>query len=69
MTMPRGRAWPVIFLLLLAPLGQAIAALSAQYQPAELAAIASYLAGLTDVLREQTTRLHQHAAVASPTSR
>jgi DNA-binding MarR family transcriptional regulator len=59
------RLGPEVF----APLGQAIAALSAQYQPAELAAIASYLAGLTDVLREQTTRLHQQAAVASPTSR
>jgi hypothetical protein len=52
-----------------APLGQAIAGLSAQYQPAELAAIASYLTGLTGILREQTTRLQQETAVASPTSR
>jgi predicted ArsR family transcriptional regulator len=55
---------PAVF----APLSQAIAGLSAQYQPTELAAIASYLAGLTDILREQTMRLHQQAAAASPAS-
>jgi DNA-binding MarR family transcriptional regulator len=49
-----------------APLGQAIADLSAQYQPAELAAIASYLVGLTGILREQTIRLQQDAATATP---
>jgi len=59
------RLGPEVF----APLGQAIAALSAQYQPTELAAIASYLAGLTDILREQTTRLQQEAAAVGPTSR
>ncbi len=48
------------------PLGQAIADLSAQYQPAELAAISRYLVGLTDILREQTTHLHDEAATASP---
>lgn len=48
------------------PLGRAIADLSAHYQPAELAAIASYLAGLTDILREQTTRLNEEAATAGP---
>lgn len=52
-----------------APLGQAIRDLSAQYQPAELTAIASYLAGLTQILREQTTRLHQEAAGASAPGR
>jgi DNA-binding MarR family transcriptional regulator len=55
------RQGPEVF----APLGQAIRDLSAQYQPAELAAIASYLVGLTQILREQTTRLHQEAAGAS----
>ncbi|MGH3277814.1 MAG: MarR family winged helix-turn-helix transcriptional regulator [Trebonia sp.] len=48
------------------PLGQAITDLSAQYQPAELAAISSYLVGLTGILREQTTHLHEKAAAASP---
>jgi len=42
-----------------APLGQAIADLSAQYQPTELSVIASYLVGLTGILREQTIRLQQ----------
>jgi DNA-binding MarR family transcriptional regulator len=59
------RLGPEVF----APLGQAIADLSAQYQPAELAAIASYLVGLTDILRAQTTRLHEEAAVADPAVR
>lgn len=45
-----------------APLGQAIAELSAQYRPAELASIASYLAGLSDILREQTARLQAEPA-------
>jgi hypothetical protein len=45
-----------------APLGQAIADFSAQYRPAELASIASYLAGLTDILHEQTVHLHSQAA-------
>lgn len=62
---PTDRLGPEVF----APLGQAIADLSAQYQPAELAAIASYLTGLTDILREQTTRLHQEAAAAVWTRR
>jgi DNA-binding MarR family transcriptional regulator len=48
------------------PLGRAIADLSAHYQPTELAAIASYLAGLTDILREQTTHLNEEAATAGP---
>ena len=47
------------------PLRQAIRDLSAQYQPAELAAIATYLTGLTDILREQTARLHKEAATTS----
>jgi DNA-binding MarR family transcriptional regulator len=55
------RLQPEVF----APLGQAIADLSAQYRPAELASIASYLVGLTDILREQTARLHEEAASAS----
>jgi DNA-binding MarR family transcriptional regulator len=59
------RLGPEVF----APLGQAIADLSAQYQPAELAAIASYLQGLTSILREQTMRLHREAAEARPASR
>ncbi len=54
------RLGPEVF----APLGQAIRDLSGQYQPAELAAIASYLAGLTDILREQTARLHREAATS-----
>jgi DNA-binding MarR family transcriptional regulator len=52
-----------------APLGQAITELSGQYQPAELAAIASYLAGLTGILQEQTARLHQMAPAARPAVR
>jgi len=40
-----------------APLGQAIAQMSAEYEPAELAAISRYLVGLTGILREQTARL------------
>lgn len=52
-----------------APLGQAIADLSAQYQPAELAAIASYLTGLTSILREQTIHVQEQAATASPAPR
>lgn len=52
-----------------APLGRAITGLSAQYRPAELASIASYLAGLTDILREQTVRLHSEAAGASAPGR
>ncbi|HUB37846.1 MAG TPA: MarR family transcriptional regulator [Streptosporangiaceae bacterium] len=48
-----------------APLGQAIADLSELYQPAELAAIASYLVGLTDILKEQTIRLHQETTIAT----
>jgi DNA-binding MarR family transcriptional regulator len=56
------RLGPEVF----SPLGQAIADFSAQYQPAELAAIASYLAGLTDILREQTMRLQREAAPAGP---
>lgn len=51
------------------PLGQAITDLSAQYQPAELAAIASYLVGLTGILREQTIHLQQAAAGPSPMAR
>jgi len=51
------------------PLGQAIADLSAQYQPTEMAAISSYLAGLTDILHEQTIHLQETAATASPTTR
>jgi DNA-binding MarR family transcriptional regulator len=51
------------------PLGQAIADLSAHYQPAELAAISSYLTGLTDILRQQATRLQQEEAMASPPAR
>ena len=47
------RLGPEVF----APLGQAIADFSAQYRPAELASIASYLVGLTDILREQTAHL------------
>ena len=52
------RLGPEVF----APLGQAIADFSAQYRPAELASIASYLVGLTDILREQTVHLHAEAA-------
>jgi DNA-binding MarR family transcriptional regulator len=52
-----------------APLGRAIADLSAHYQPAELVAIASYLVGLTDILREQTARLQEEAAAAGRASR
>ena len=52
------RLGPQVF----APLGQAITDLSAQYRPAELASIASYLAGLTEILREQTARLQTEAA-------
>jgi len=52
-----------------ARLGQAIADLSAQYQPAEMAAIASYLVGLTGILREQTAHLQQEAAAATPAAR
>lgn len=52
-----------------APLGQAIADLSAHYQPAELAAISSYLAGLTGILREQTIHLQHETATASPAAR
>lgn len=59
------RLGPEVF----APLGQAIAGLSAQYQPTELAAIASYLQGLTGILREQTLRLQEEAAVAGPALR
>ena len=59
------RLGPEVF----APLGQAIRDLSAQYQPAELAAIASYLVGLTEILREQTARLHQEAAGISAPGR
>jgi predicted ArsR family transcriptional regulator len=57
-----GRLGPEVFV----PLGQAIAEFSAQYRPAELASIASYLAGLTDILREQTVRLHAEAASSGP---
>jgi DNA-binding MarR family transcriptional regulator len=39
------------------PLGAAITELSARYSDAELAAISSYLAGLTQILRQQTERL------------
>lgn len=39
------------------PLGRAITELSARYSGAELAVIASYLTGLTQILREQTERL------------
>lgn len=52
-----------------APLGRAITDLSAHYQPAELAAISSYLVGLTDILREQTIHLQQQAATANPAVR
>jgi len=51
------------------PLGQAIADLSTQYQPGELAVISSYLVGLTSILREQTTQLQEEAATASPAAR
>ncbi len=51
------------------PLGQAIRDLSAQYQPAELAAVARYLVGLTNILREQTARLHEEAAGTSTPAR
>lgn len=40
-----------------APLGQAVIELSARYSEAELAAISSYLIGLTEILRQQTERL------------
>jgi len=39
------------------PLGQAITELSARYSDGELAAISSYLTGLTEILRQQTERL------------
>jgi len=39
------------------PLGQAITEMSMRYSDAELAAVASYLTGLTQILREQTERL------------
>jgi DNA-binding MarR family transcriptional regulator len=39
------------------PLGRAITEMSARYSNAELAAVASYLTGLTHILREQTERL------------
>jgi len=39
------------------PLGQAITDLSGKYTQAELGAIASYLTGLTGILREQTERI------------
>jgi DNA-binding MarR family transcriptional regulator len=52
-----------------APLGKAIVDLSAQYQPAELAAIASYLVGLTGILREQTARLEETARPARQAAR
>jgi len=39
------------------PLGQAITELSARYSGEELAAISSYLTGLTEILRQQTERL------------
>jgi MarR family len=59
------RLGPEVF----APLGQAIADLSAQYRPAELASIASYLVGLTDILHEQTARLHEAAGGPGAPSR
>lgn len=39
------------------PLGRAITELSARYSGAELAVIASYLTGLTQILRQETGRL------------
>ncbi len=47
------RVRPEIF----GPLGQAITDLSAKYTQAELGAIATYLTGLTEILREQTQRI------------
>lgn len=47
------RLRPEIF----SPLGQAITGLSAAYTQAELGAIASYLIGLTEILRAQTERI------------
>jgi DNA-binding MarR family transcriptional regulator len=43
------------------PLGEAITDLSAKYTQAELGAIASYLIGLTEILREQTERISTSA--------
>ncbi len=51
------RVRPEIF----GPLGQAITELSAKYTQAELGAIASYLTGLTEILREQTERISTSA--------
>ncbi len=51
------RVRPEIF----GPLGQAITELSAKYTQAELGAIASYLTGLTEILREQTQRISTSA--------
>jgi DNA-binding MarR family transcriptional regulator len=51
------RVGPEIF----GPLGQAITDLSGKYTQAELGAIASYLTGLTEILREQTERISTNA--------
>jgi len=52
-----------------ASLGEAITDLSGQYQPEELAAIASYLVGLTSILREQAARLQETEPAARPAVR
>lgn len=51
------------------PLGQAITELSAKYTQAELGAIASYLTGLTEILRVQTERVSTSAGPGSHQAR
>jgi DNA-binding MarR family transcriptional regulator len=59
------RVRPEIF----GPLGQAITDLSGKYTQAELGAIASYLTGLTEILREQTERISTNASPRSHQAR
>jgi DNA-binding MarR family transcriptional regulator len=51
------------------PLGQAITDLSRKYTQAELGAIATYLTGLTEILREQTERISTSARPGSRQAR